>query len=89
MKISYDKEADVLYVWFSLEPPPYINIENQEGDVLRLKESDGTIVGAIIFDGLARLRRNKVIDVPEIGMIPMNDLAQALVVASATPQVIS
>jgi uncharacterized protein YuzE len=82
MKISYDKEADVLYLWFSLDPPPYINIENRDGDVLRIKESDGTVVGSIIFDAMARLRRGKAIDVPEVGSVPMNQWAQILLSSS-------
>jgi uncharacterized protein YuzE len=89
MRISYDKEADVLYVWFSLDPPPYINIENEEGDVLRIKESDGTIVGSIIFDAMARLRRGKSIEIPEIGSIPMNQLARSLLFSLETTHAIA
>lgn len=78
MKISYDKQADVMYVWFSLAEPPYINVENQNGDIVRIKDTDGEVVGLIIYDALYRMKNGKAIEIPEVGSTPMNDLALAL-----------
>lgn len=78
MKISYDKQADVLYVWFAIVDPPYINLENEQGDVIRIVEKDGTIAGLILYDAMFRLKGNKTIEIPEVGNILLNEVARAL-----------
>jgi uncharacterized protein YuzE len=84
MKISYDKQADILHVWFSLVDPPYINVENENGDVVRIKEQDGTIVGLIIFDAMYRMKTNKVIDIPQVGEAPISEITLALMSIART-----
>jgi len=79
MRISYDKEADILNVWFSTVDPPYINLENENGDVVRIIEKDGTVAGLIIYDAMYRMKRNADIEVPEIGVTLSNDITQTLI----------
>lgn len=66
MQISYDKEADVMYVWFASIDPPYINIENKNGDIVRISEKDGVVVGLIVPFAMRRLKSGKPLDVPEV-----------------------
>jgi len=64
MQISYDKHADVLYVWFASIEPPYINIENDHGNIVRISEKDGVVVGLIIPFAMERLKTGKPLDIP-------------------------
>lgn len=73
MKITYDKQADVLYVWFSMVDPPYVNMENASGDVVRIVEHDGMIAGLILFDAMYRLKKGNALEVPEVGGALLNE----------------
>jgi uncharacterized protein YuzE len=76
---SYDKDADVLYITFEQLPAEdYIYVENESGDILRLNKKDGRVVGCTIPFFCKRVARNR-LNVPEIGPVPFNELAKALV----------
>jgi uncharacterized protein YuzE len=77
MTFSYDSDADVLYVTFerSLHPAQYI--ENDNGDILRIDEQSGKIVGCTILFFLQRAKTGT-ISVPEIGVVPFNQIANNL-----------
>jgi uncharacterized protein YuzE len=79
MTLSYDKEADVLYVTFEgLPNQSYVYVENENGDVLRLDKKSKRVVGCTIpfFSRRAMKRR---VTVPEVGRVPFNESARNLV----------
>jgi uncharacterized protein YuzE len=77
--LSYDKEADVLYITFERLPDKaYIYVENESGDILRLNKQGGHVVGCTIPFFCKRVAENR-LNVPEIGPVPFNDLAKALI----------
>jgi uncharacterized protein YuzE len=79
MTLSYDKHADVLYVTFECAPDqPYIYVENANGDVLRIDKETNRVVGVTIPFFLKRAARGR-IEVPEIGSVPLNDIALQMV----------
>jgi uncharacterized protein YuzE len=76
--LSYDKDADVLYVTFERLPNEHcIYVENENGDVLRLNKETRKVVGCTIM-AFSR-RASPRLNVPEIGAVPFNELAAALV----------
>ena len=78
MTLSYDKNADVLYITFEALPPnAYIFIENEAGDVLKVDRMSRRVVGCTIPFFAARSKRGK-IEVPEIGAVPFNVIAEDL-----------
>jgi uncharacterized protein YuzE len=79
MTLSYDKRADVLYVSFErLTGQPYVYVENENGDVLRLDKKSRRVVGCTIPFFSKRAMKRKV-TVPEVGRVPFNELAKELV----------
>ena len=78
MQISYDKHADVMYVWFAPIAPPYVNIENKNGDVVRISEKEGVVVGLVILFAMERLKSGKPLDIPEVGSEHLNEFAISL-----------
>lgn len=79
MTVSYDADADVLYITFERLPNnAYIYVENESGDILRLNKQDGRVVGCTIPFFRKRAAENK-LNVPEIGPVPFNELAKAIV----------
>lgn len=79
MILSYDKEADVLYVTFERLPDQnVVYVENENGDVLRLDKVSKRVVGCTIPAFSIRAARGKVI-VPEVGPVPFNELAEYLI----------
>jgi hypothetical protein len=79
MTLSFDKNADVLYVTFEVTPPgSYIFVENEDGDVLKVDRSSRRIVGCTILSFAARTKAGKKIVIPEIGSVPFNDLVDEL-----------
>jgi uncharacterized protein YuzE len=77
MTFSYDANADVLYITFEHISRPAVYIENDNGDILRIDEQSGKIVGCTILFFLHRAK-DGVISVPEIGMVPFNQIANNL-----------
>ena len=78
MTLSYDKEADVLYITFELLPQQsYVYVENESGDILRLNKRDGRVIGCTVPFFSKRAKDGK-LDIPEVGRVPFNDLARAL-----------
>jgi uncharacterized protein YuzE len=78
VKLSYDRDADVLYITFeNLPNQKYIYVENENGDVLRLDSKTKRVVGVTIL-GFSR-RASETIVIPEIGSVPFNELAAALI----------
>ena len=78
MTLSYDKEADVLYVTFeSLPARDVLYVENESGDVLRLDKTSKRVVGCTILAFSRRAAKGKVI-VPEVGPVPFNEFAAHL-----------
>lgn len=79
MTLSYDRDADVLYITFErLSNRSCVYVENDSGDILRLDKRDGQIVGCTIPFFLKRAAKGK-FEIPEISSVPFNDLAKALI----------
>jgi uncharacterized protein YuzE len=80
MKFSYDKSADVLYITFA-HPTGTVNfVENDNGDILRYDQTTNALVGCTILFFARRLKSKEQITIPEIGSVPLNDKALALMV---------
>jgi len=78
MNLSYDRDADVLYVMFETLPPDaYLFVENESGDVLKIDKNTRRVVGCTIPFFAKRAKRGKII-IPEVGAVPFNDLADEL-----------
>jgi uncharacterized protein YuzE len=78
VKLSYDKDADVLYITFEpLAKERCIYVENERGDILRLNKETKRVVGCTIM-AFSR-RASETLIIPEIGSVPFNELAAALV----------
>ena len=78
MTLSYDKRADVLYIRFEDAPASErITVENEQGDVLVLNKKTNKVIACVIPAFSRRSSENIVI--PEIGSIPFNELAAALI----------
>lgn len=78
MTLSYDKEADVLYVAFDRLPgAPYLYVENANGDVLRLDKESKRVVGCTILFFSKRAVGDKV-NVPEVGEVKFSPSAEEL-----------
>jgi uncharacterized protein YuzE len=67
MRITYSKEADVLYVSFISPTGRVASVENSNGDILRIDTSSGKIVGITIQLFMYRVGTGEKIEVPEIG----------------------
>ena len=81
MTISYDHEADVLYITFERSASSsYIYMENENGDVLRLDTDTKRVVGCTIPYFSTRTDGVK-ITVPEVGEALFSVSAEALVSA--------
>jgi uncharacterized protein YuzE len=79
MTLSYDKDADVLYVTFEgLPHQSYIYVENENGDVLRVDKKSKRVVGCTIPFFSKRTMKRKV-TVPEVGRVPSNESTKDLV----------
>lgn len=79
MTLSYDKDADVLYVSFERLPgQSYLYVENINGDVLRLDKETRLVVG-ITIPFFARRSEENPLSIPEIGPVPFNRRADELV----------
>jgi uncharacterized protein YuzE len=79
MILSYDKDADVLYVTFERPPESsYVYVENECGDVLRLDKTTKKVIGCTIPYFSLRTKDNK-IEIPEVGSIAFNEAAENLV----------
>ena len=68
MTLSYDSEADVLYVSFEQADEPCLYVENAQGDVLRVTKRTQQVVGCTILHFSAR-QKEGTITVPEIGTV--------------------
>jgi hypothetical protein len=78
LTLSYDSDADVLYVTFERLPDqPYIYVENENGDVLRLDPKSKKVVGCTIPAFRKRSKKGPVI-VPEVSDVPFNEYAAHL-----------
>ena len=81
MIMSYDKNADVMYVTLEALPPDaYLFVENETGDILKIDRSTRHVVGCTIPFFLRRAKRGKII-IPEIGAIPFNEIDDELLSA--------
>lgn len=81
MNVSYDRDADVLYVTFEVLPSSaYMFVENESGDLLKIDKSTHRVVGCTIPFFAARTKRGKIV-IPEIGAVPFNDVANELLSA--------
>ena len=78
MRFSYDDDADVLYVTFGdTAKGKIVYIENASGDILRMNEGTGEIVGCTIPFFLKRAQMGPII-VPEVGVVPFGQIASRL-----------
>lgn len=74
MRITYSKEADMLYISFTPPAGRVASVENSNGDILRIDTSSGKIIGVTIQLFMYRVGTGEKIEVPEIGFsipIPM------------------
>jgi uncharacterized protein YuzE len=79
--LSYDQDADVLYVTFERLPhQEYIYVENENGDILRLDKCMKRVVGCTIPFFSKRSMEQK-ISVPEVGEVPFNERTEELLTA--------
>jgi uncharacterized protein YuzE len=79
MTLSYDKLADVLYITFETLPPnAYVFVENRDGDVLKVDRASNRVVGVTVLAFAARTKKGTRIDIPEIGAVPFNRIAEEL-----------
>jgi uncharacterized protein YuzE len=77
MKFNYDELTDVLYVTFEQSVGRVTYIENNEGDILRMDQQSGRIIGVTIMFFLRRARQGPIV-IPEIGIVPFNQIANNL-----------
>jgi len=81
MIMSYDKNADVMYVTFEALPPnAYLFVENGAGDILKIDRKTHRVVGCTIPFFMKRAKLGKLI-IPEIGAVPFNEIADELLSA--------
>ncbi len=79
MTLSYDKDADVLYVTFERLPrQSYVYVENENGDILLVDRKSKRVVGCTIPFFSKRAMKRKV-TVPEVGRVPFNEFTEELV----------
>ena len=71
MTISYDRQADVLYMRFEDVESGCDYIEPTPGAILRVDPSNGLIVGCTLVAFAERLRKEGKIVVPEIAAMPL------------------
>jgi len=67
VRITYSKDADVLYLSFTPPTGRIASVENANGDILRIDTSSGTIIGVSIQLFMYRINAGEKIEVPEIG----------------------
>jgi uncharacterized protein YuzE len=79
MKFSYDEDADVMYVTLTKPSSKVTYIENDNGDILRLDESTGMIVGFTIPRARERIDKDGKLEIPELGGVPFSDELQKLI----------
>jgi len=63
LTISYDEDADVLYVAFR-EPHEGVDEEMEDGVYLRSLEDGGAVVGLTVVDFVRRFGRQRTLDLP-------------------------
>jgi uncharacterized protein YuzE len=66
MRITYSRDADVLYVSFSPPKGSVASVENSNGDILRIDKSSGEIIGVTIQLFMYRICKGEKIEVPEV-----------------------
>lgn len=67
--IDYDQDDDTLYVRFSSDPQKALHTETPRGDVLRISEETGRILGVTILFFMERIERGEEIEIPEVGAV--------------------
>jgi len=78
MTFSYDEDSDVLYVTFAQPKRGVRYLETEHGDVLRLCQDTGQVVGVTIMYFAFRAKSGT-IDIPEIGELAFPAAMTALV----------
>jgi len=68
MRVTYSKDADVLYISFVPPTDRVASSENANGDILRIDTSTGMIIGVTVQLFLYRISIGEKIEVPEIGL---------------------
>jgi uncharacterized protein YuzE len=79
MNISYDQQADVLYLRFEDVEEGCDYIEPTPGAILRVDQKTGRIVGCTILAFQERLRKYGKISVPQINGQPLPSELRALI----------
>jgi len=67
MRITYSKEADVLYISFVPPSGRVSSVENAQGDILRIDTSTGQVIGVTVPLFQCRVDQGEKIEIPEIG----------------------
>jgi uncharacterized protein YuzE len=82
MTISYDANADVLYIMFAeCDGVECEYAERQEGLIVRVDPSSGKIYGCTITSFMRRLQRETEIVIPEVGAVPSSVLSRMALAA--------
>ena len=69
MTLEYNQDDDVLYVRFSSDRMKALHAETARGDILRLSEETGQILGVTILFFMERMGRGEQIEIPEVGLV--------------------
>jgi uncharacterized protein YuzE len=75
MRITYSKEADVLFISFTPPMGRVASVENVNGDILRIDTLSGNIIGVTIQLFMYRIGAGEKIEIPEIGFSIPNPMA--------------
>ncbi len=73
MTLTYDDDADVLYLTLEDVSGPCTYKDNKYGDVFRIDTKTGRIVGCTIVFFLDRVRKSGPISIPEIGSLQFSE----------------
>lgn len=78
MRISYSKDADVLYISFAPPSGRVASVENSNGDILRIDKSTGEIIGVTIQLFMYRVGTGEKITVPGVDFSISSPIAASI-----------
>jgi uncharacterized protein YuzE len=79
MRITYSKDADVLYLSFTPATGKVATVENANGDLLRIDTTTGKIIGVTIQLFMYRIGTGEKIEIPEVGFTSDSPIGVAFV----------
>lgn len=66
MTISYDHDADVLYITFRQASDAFY-LENAQGDVIRMDRSTGEVLSCTVIGFQRRTEEGEQVSIPQVG----------------------